>query len=96
MSFLSVLVLFLAVISLTITNIEGNPKQQIHAQSNGLISGPNSRRSLTQDPSRPPSRPPPRTPSIPVPQPPAENPTIPIPQPPPITPSEPPEDTTVT
>jgi hypothetical protein len=35
MSFLSLPVLFIAVIGLT--NIEGNPKQQIHAQPNGLI-----------------------------------------------------------
>jgi hypothetical protein len=63
MSFLSVLVLFLALISLT--NIAGNPKQQIHVQPNGLIynqpptiephtSGPGNRRSLLQTPKPPP------------------------------------------
>jgi hypothetical protein len=68
MSFISVLVLFLAVISLT--NIEGNPKQQIHVKHNGLISNqlpiiephtgvPDNRRSLIQVP---PSNPIPRIP----------------------------------
>ncbi|WJX43741.1 hypothetical protein P8452_30803 [Trifolium repens] len=74
MSFLSVLVLILTVISLT--NIEGNPMQQIHAQPNVVISnqlptiephtsGPDNRRSLLQVPSNPMPRPPP-TPSIPL------------------------------
>ncbi|MCH92080.1 leguminosin proline-rich group669 secreted peptide [Trifolium medium] len=89
MSFLSLLVLFLAVISLT--NIAGNPKQQIHAQPNGLInnqpsiiephtSGPNNHRPPL--PVRPPIRPPPIRP-----------PPVPIPPPSPITP---PKATTTT
>jgi hypothetical protein len=93
MSFLSVLVLFVAVISLT--NIEGNPKQQIHAPPNGLISNQlptiephtsrlDNRRSLLQIP---PSNP---IPPIPTPQkPPISPPDIPDPPIPPKTPPEP-------
>jgi hypothetical protein len=73
MSFLSVLVLFLALISLT--NIAGNPKQQIHAQPNGLIynqpptiephtSGPGNQRSLAQKFTRA-GTPPPDDPKVP-------------------------------
>ncbi|WJX43720.1 hypothetical protein P8452_30783 [Trifolium repens] len=83
MSFLSVLVLFLAVISLT--------KQQIHVQSNGLISnklptielhtsGTDNRRSLLQ---APPSIPIPKAPRTPLSQP-----LIHVPRAPPITPPE--------
>ncbi|WJX43725.1 hypothetical protein P8452_30788 [Trifolium repens] len=93
MSFLSVLVLILTVISLT--NIEGNPMQQIHAQPNVVISnqlptiephtsGPDNRRSLLQIP---PSNP---IPPIPTPQkPPISPPDLPDPPIPPKTPPEP-------
>ncbi|WJX43719.1 hypothetical protein P8452_30782 [Trifolium repens] len=94
MSFLSVLVLFLAVISLTITNIEGNPKQQIHALPNGLISnqlstiephtsGPYSRRSLLQKLPGPPIVPIPPTPPVTPPE------TIPLSREPPSIPVPP-------
>ncbi|MCI22994.1 leguminosin proline-rich group669 secreted peptide [Trifolium medium] len=63
MSFLSLLVLFLAVINLT--NIAGNPKQQIDAQPNGLINNqsptiePHTSSLRTPKPPPPPARPPP-------------------------------------
>jgi hypothetical protein len=78
MSFLSLLVLFITVISLT--NIEGNPKQQIHVQPNGVITNllptmkPDNRRSLIPVP-----------PSNPIPQEPPDNPE---PRVPPKTPLE--------